>query len=200
MDLYEMKREIVNFSKNISKGLNKSTSKFVMDMQYGIAKSKTCLISGIARELDETIKLNNTIERLCDNLVSLNDDEVSALNNNYINEVKDLFADEPIAIFDDSDIAKRYGKKFEDLDDVLDASSLKKEIVPGYHVCEAVVLTKKEKQPISLYSKIYSIFPFSRFKFVSGTKWLKIMTLNRVISIFQVRLIYLNNISITVLW
>ena len=37
MDLYEMKREIVNFSKNISKGLNKSTSKFVMDMQYGIA-------------------------------------------------------------------------------------------------------------------------------------------------------------------
>lgn len=156
MDLYEMKREIVNFSKNISKGLNKSTSKFVMDMQYGIAKSKTCLISGIARELDETVKLNNTIERLCDNLVSLNDDEVSTLNNNYINEVKDLFADEPIAIFDDSDIAKRYGKKFEDLDDVLDASSLKKEIVPGYHVCEAVVLTKKEKQPISLYSKIYS--------------------------------------------
>ena len=49
MDLYEMKREIVNFSKKISKCLNKSTSKFVMDMQYGIAKSKTCLISGIDR-------------------------------------------------------------------------------------------------------------------------------------------------------
>ena len=148
MDLYEMKREIVNFSKNISKGLNKSTSKFVMDMQYGIAKSKTCLISGIAIELDEDIKLNNTIERLCDNLVDLNEEEIEILNNNYINEVKDLF--------DDSDITKRYGKKFEDLDSALDASSLKKEIVPGYHVCEVVVLTKNEKQPISLYSKIYS--------------------------------------------
>ena len=68
----------------------------------------------------------------------------------------DKKAIEPIAIFDDSDIAKRYGKKFEDLDDVLDASSIKKEIVPGYHVCEAVVLTEEEKQPISLYSKIYS--------------------------------------------
>ena len=156
MDLYEMKREIVNFSKNISKGLNKSTSKFVMDMQYGIAKSKTCLISGIARELDEDIKLNNTIDRLCDNLVDLSNEEIEILNNNYINEIKNLFAEEPIAIFDDSDIAKRYGKKFEDLDSVLDASSLKKEIVPGYHVCEAVVLTEKEKQPISLYSKIYS--------------------------------------------
>lgn len=156
MDLYEMKREIINFSKNISNGLNKSTSKFLMDMQYGIAKSKTCLISGIARELDESIKLNNTIDRLCDNLMNLNNKEIDVLNNNYINEVKNLFADEPIAIFDDSDIAKRYGKKFEDLDSILDASSLKKEIVPGYHVCEAVVLTKEEKQPISLYSKIYS--------------------------------------------
>lgn len=156
MDSYELKRKIVNFSKKISKGLNKSTSKFVMDMEYGIAKSKTCLISGIARELDESIKLNYTIERLCDNLSCLSDDEIAIINNNYINEVKYLFADEPIAIFDDSDIAKRYGKKFEDLDSILDASSLNKEIVPGYHVCEAVVLTKEEKQPISLYSKIYS--------------------------------------------
>ena len=156
MDLYEMKREIVNFSKNISEGLNKSTSKFVMDIHYGISKSKSCLISDIARELDEDIKLNYTIERLCDNLTNLTDEEIAVINDNYIKEVKDLFDDEAIAIFDDSDIAKRYGKKFEDLDSVLDASSLKKEIVPGYHVCEAVVLTKKEKQPISLYSKIYS--------------------------------------------
>ena len=156
MDLYEMKREIVNFSKKISIGLNKTTEKFVMDMQYGIAKSNTCLISGIARKLDENIKLNYTIERLCDNLTNLTEEEIDIINNNYMDEVKDLFAEEPITLFDDSDIAKRYGKKFEDLDEVLDASSIKKEIVPGYHVCEAVVLTKNEKQTISLYSKIYS--------------------------------------------
>ena len=156
MDLYEMKREIVNFSKKISAGLNKTTEKFIMDMQYGIAKSNTCLISGIAIELDENIKLNYTIERLCDNLTNLTEEEIISINNNYIDEIKELFAEEPIALFDDSDIAKRYGKKFEDLDEVLDASSIKKEIVPGYHVCEAVVLTKNEKQPISLYSKIYS--------------------------------------------
>ena len=156
MDLYELKREIANFSQKISKGLNKSTTKFIMDMQYGIAKSNTCLISGIARELDEKTKLNYTIERLCDNLLKLNEEELKVINDNYINEVSNLFANEPIAIFDDSDISKRYGKKFEDLDKVLDASSVKKEIVLGYHVCEAVVLTKNEKQPISLYSKIYS--------------------------------------------
>ena len=145
MDWYELKREIANFSQKISKGVNKSTSKFIMDMQYGIAKGNTCLISGITRELDEKIKLNYTIERLCDRLSKLGDEDIKIINDNYINEVSNLFADEPIAIFDDSDISKRYGKKFEDLDKVLDASSLKKEIVPGDHVCEAVVLTKNEK-------------------------------------------------------
>ena len=40
---------------------------------------------------------------------------------------------------------KRYGKKFEDLDRVVDASSSNKETVNGYHVCEAVILGKNEK-------------------------------------------------------
>lgn len=153
---YEMKREILNFSKKVGNGVNKSTQKFIMDMEYGISKSGSCLISEISRGLNENIKLQNTIERLCDNLADLSEEETKIIKDNYYNEVKDLFPDEPIAIFDDSDIAKRYGKKFEDLDDVIDASSINKEIVKGYHVCEAVVLGKNEKQPISLYSEIYS--------------------------------------------
>ena len=117
INTYEMKREIINFSQKIAKGVNKSTSKFIMDMEYGISKSGSCLISEISRSLNESIKLQNTIERLCDNLVNLNDDEINIIKNNYFNEVKDLFPEEPIAIFDDSDIAKRYGKKFENLDE-----------------------------------------------------------------------------------
>lgn len=123
-------------------------------MEYGISKSGSCLISNISRSLMEDIKLKNTIERLCDKLNKFNKDKI--IYNNYINEIKYLFPDEPIALFDDSDISKVYGKKFEDLDDVIDASSKNKEVVKGYHVCEAVILTKKEKQPISTYSKIYS--------------------------------------------
>ena len=156
METYEMKREITNFSKKLTKGVNKRVKKFILDMQYGISSSGSCLISEISRTLKEDIKLRNTIERLCDNLVNITDDELDIVEYNYINEIKDLFADEPIALFDDSDIAKRYGKKFEDLDRVIDASSLNKEIVNGYHVCEAVILTKNEKQPISVFSKIYS--------------------------------------------
>ena len=39
MNSYEMKRDILNFSKKLSEGVNKTTSKFVMDMQFGLAKS-----------------------------------------------------------------------------------------------------------------------------------------------------------------
>ncbi len=45
---YEMKRDIINFSKKISDGCNKPESKFVMDMIYGISKSKDILLSSIA--------------------------------------------------------------------------------------------------------------------------------------------------------
>lgn len=151
---YEMKREILKFSKKISNGLNKSEIKFVEDIEYGIAASGSCLISNMSRSLNEDIKLKNTIERLCDNLNKFDKEEI--LIKNYKEEINGVFGEEPVALFDDSDISKQYGKKFEDLDDVIDASSIDKKITKGYHVCEATVLTEKEKQPISVYSKIYS--------------------------------------------
>ena len=155
-DLYETKREIVNFSKKMTKDVNKSTSKFVMDMIYGISKSKSCLISEISRSLEEKINLNYTIERLCDNLNNIKEEEINIIKGNYLKEIEELFGEEAISIFDDSDIAKPYGKKFEDLDKVIDASSIDGKVVSGYHVCEAVILGKNQKQPISVYSKIYS--------------------------------------------
>ena len=153
---YEMKREIVNFSKKVTDGVNKSTSKFIMDMIYGISKSKSCLISEISRSLEEKINLNYTIERLCDNLNNIKEEEINIIKGNYLKEIEELFGEEAISIFDDSDIAKPYGKKFEDLDKVIDASSIDGKVVSGYHVCEAVILGKNQKQPISVYSKIYS--------------------------------------------
>ena len=154
---YEMKREILNFSEKIANGVNKPTKKFVMEMQYGLAKGGSCLISKIARELDEKIKLNYTIDRLCDNLVNLDSEYEKIIWNNYLKEIeKHINKENPIAIFDDSDINKEYSKKLEDLDRVIDASSKDKRMVNGYHVCEAVMLSENTNQPMSVYSKIYS--------------------------------------------
>ena len=154
---YEMKRELINFSEKIAKGVNKPTLKFIMDMQFGLAKGGSCLISNIARSLNETNKLQNTIERLCDNLSNLSKEKFKTIENNYLEEVKkNIDRDNAVVLFDDSDINKEYSRKLEDLDKVIDASSQDKKIVNGYHVCEATVLTKNEKQPMSIYSKIYS--------------------------------------------
>lgn len=154
---YELKREICNFSEKIANGTSKPVKKFVMETQYGFAKGGSCLISNMARALDEDIKLNYTIDRLCDNFANLDDEYREIIWNNYINEVeKHINIKDAIAIFDDSDINKEYSKKLEDLDRVRDASSPDKRIVNGYNVCEAVLLSKNTNQPISVYSKIYS--------------------------------------------
>ena len=109
MNTYEMKREIFNFSKKISKGVRKSTSKFVLDMQYGLAKGGSCLISEIARSLDEKIKLGYTIERLCDHLVQLYPEEQEQIWKNYLNEVKkNIDQEKAVVLFDDSDINKEW--------------------------------------------------------------------------------------------
>ena len=154
---YEMKREILKFSEKISKGLSKPSKKFVSDMIYGIEKSGSVLFSNIARALDEPIKLKNTIERLCDNCNLLSTSESETIKDNYMDiTIRQLPDDEIILIEDDSDVNKEYSKKLEDLCIVRDASSQKETYVNGYHVCELVGLSKNKKQPISLYSKIYS--------------------------------------------
>ena len=155
-DLYETKREIVIFSDKLASGLSKPEYKFVIDMMFGLSRSQSVLLSDIARSLDENIKLRYTIERLSSHLDNMNDHEIAILRNNYNKLVLKNIDKEPLVLLDDSEIIKKYGKKFEDLCMVRDASSLKDDIYPGYHVCEATVVTKNEKQPISLYSHIYS--------------------------------------------
>ncbi len=154
---YEVKRDILNFSKKISEGLCKPDKKFIADMLYGIEKSGSILFSDIARALNEENKLKNTIERLCDRCNYLSDESIEKIKENYLNEaIKQLPDDEVILVEDDSDVNKEYSRKLEDLCTVKDASSKEDRYVNGYHVCEVVGLTKNEKQPVSLYSKIYS--------------------------------------------
>ena len=150
----EMKRESVNFSKKMSKGLSKPDKKFIGDMIYGISASKDIKISKIAGQLHEGIKIDNTIERLCLHLERF--EAKDKINENYYKHIRTMIPDYPIGIFDDSDITKKYGKKFEDLDLVKDASDPKGEYKPGYHMCNAIVLSKNMKQPAPVYSKIYS--------------------------------------------
>lgn len=153
MNTYEMKREIVNFSKKICKDSDNPETKFVTDMIYGISKSKDILLSSIADALEEKIKKINVIDRLSDNLTYDLDENI---DKNYCDEVMNSFGENPIFLIDDSDVIKPKGKHFEDLGIVRDGSSEDKKYEKGYHCTEIVGLTKDMKQPISVYSNIHS--------------------------------------------
>lgn len=105
---YEMKREIVNFSKKISNECDKPQSKFIMDMIYGISKSKDILLSSIAGALNEKTKKAYTIDRLSDNLAN---HMSSSVDKNYCELAMDTLGKNPIFLIDDSDIIKPLGKK-----------------------------------------------------------------------------------------
>ncbi len=150
---YQVKREIVNFSKKISCGCDKPKSKFVLDMIYGISKSKDIFLSSISGALDENIKKAYTIDRLSENLAN---NFNPLIGKNYCDLVFDSLGDDTVFIVDDSDIVKPLGEKFEDLGTVRDGSSKDKEFQKGYHYTEIIGLTKKLKQPISIFSKIHS--------------------------------------------
>ena len=65
---YEIKRDFVNFSKKICKGLARPKCKFVTQILYGILAGNKVHLSEIARSLNETIPLKKTIRRLSKNL------------------------------------------------------------------------------------------------------------------------------------
>lgn len=131
-----------------------------MDMQYGLAKGGSCLVSNIARNLDEDIKLNYTIDRLCDNLSNMYQDEKDIIWNNYLYEVsKNIDKENAVVLFDDSDINKEYSKKLEDLDRVIDASSqdkkkmLSDKVIEGEDMDKNMLskLTEKELKDLLSY-------------------------------------------------
>lgn len=156
LNTYEMKREIVNFSDYLSKDCHLKVEKdFLRDMLYGISASNSLKLSDISRKLQEKIKLDNTIERLS---IHLANDIIGKkeIEQNYFEFIRGMISEKPIVNFDNSDITKPYSEKLEYLDIVIDGSDPKKEKKPGYPVVNAVVIGKKEKQPIPIYSRIVS--------------------------------------------
>ena len=130
-DTYQMKREILSFSKKISMGCTRDKQKFTADMIYGLLSAKSCVLSEIAHELQEPIRKKNTIDRLSRQLAE-GTEHAAVLN--YSRLVKKCLPEKPLVFVDDSDVVKPYGKKFEDLGIVRDGSSLDKKHEKGCHV------------------------------------------------------------------
>jgi len=179
-DTYEIKRKIMNFSNKLTRDAGKVQTKFVGDMIYGLAKSRSVLLSDISDALMEPIKKVNTIERLSKNLMTELDQSIKV---NYDHEVKNFLGESPVILVDDSDVIKPHGLHFDSLGMVRDGSSPKKNYEKGYMVTEMVALTKRNKQPISVFSHIHS----STEKAYKSTNSVTYEGLDQVISLLDER-------------
>ena len=150
---YAVKREIFTFCRQLGKGMPVPQQRFISDMVYGITASASCILSKIADTLHEPIRKINIIDRLSRNLML---DMPERVEGNFRNLMKGQINPVGNIYVDDSDIIKPYGYAFEDLGLVRDGSSPEKKIEKGYHVAEICTLLNKGKQPVSLYSRIYS--------------------------------------------
>jgi len=152
-DVYKTKREIVNFSKSLVPKENVVETKFVTDSIYGILKSGSIILKDMATALNEHIQIKNTIDRLSQNLQR----QLSPhIQKNYIQRITKILGNNPVILVDDTDVIKPHGEKFEALGKVRDGSSKGNKIEKGYLVTEMVGLTSNEKQPVSLFTHIYS--------------------------------------------
>lgn len=153
MDLSSTKRSIVNYCKSLTERAGRVQSKFVADMVYGCIASGSTILADIARALQEPIHLSNTIDRLSLNLSKALSPPIEEA---YARHVCALLGSRPLLLVDDSDVCKPHGRMFESLALVRDGSSQKNKYQPGYQCTEIVGLTLENRQPISLFSSIYS--------------------------------------------
>ena len=94
-----------------------------MNMMFSLSRGQSVLLSDIVRFFDENINLCYTIERLSSHLENMKDHEIAILRNNYNKLV--------LKNIGDSEIIKKYGRKFEDLYMVRATSSLNDDIYLG---------------------------------------------------------------------
>ena len=152
---YQMKRDILSFSKIIANKSHRPDKKFSADIIYGILASGSCHLTDIVDQLHEKTKKVNAVERLTKHL---NKGVPKDQLNSYLKYIKTLVPNEPVIHIDDSDVVKPNGYKFENLGYVRDgskSSETKSVYSKGYHVTEACVLTKSN-HPVSLFSEIHS--------------------------------------------
>jgi hypothetical protein len=121
-------------------------------MIYGLLAGQSCYLTEIARKLKEEIALDKTVERLSRNL--MNFDGAEPLINQYLHVVGKHFDESTILLVDDSDVSKPCSSKLEGLCRVRDGST--GELTEGYWCAGVSALTAGHKQPIPVYSRVYS--------------------------------------------
>lgn len=134
---------------------DKPTRKFYTDAIYGILKGQSVILSDIAHALGERITPKKTIERLSRFLAR---DYDTRFREGLLSLALSMMPRDGLKVFsvDDTDVAKPYGKRFESMGRVRDASSVDGAIGNGYRVSCITALTSAAKHPMPIYDAFHS--------------------------------------------
>lgn len=145
--LYHLEKAIGTF--------DKPTRKFYVDAVYGILKGQSIILSDIAHSLSEKITAKKTIERISRFLSRKPD---LKFRGGLLSLAISMMPRSGLKVFsvDDTDVSKPYGKSFESLGKVRDASSPDGSIGNGYRVSCITALTAASKHPMPIYDVFHS--------------------------------------------
>lgn len=151
-EIYQTKRTLLNQKAKLIKGLDKPRQKFYGDLFYGISKSRSVLLSNIARALEEDTDLAYSIKRLSRN--GAREHDLDRVHQNYLHSITSVIPNHSLVLVDESDIVKPYAKKMEALGNVHDGSQNK--IEKGYSTINFSMATPKTRHPLPLYHHVCS--------------------------------------------
>lgn len=135
-------------------GLTSAQAKLSADIVQGICQTSSCHLSDIARALREDERLIVTEQRLSDGLGRPTMDDESVLDA-YLSLVAPAAQRMPFVVIDPTELVKPYGKAFENLDTVRDASDRRKPLEPGYWTIQ-IEATNELNQTLPLLTQVFS--------------------------------------------
>lgn len=147
-----LRDKIAQISGELSRKLDKTARRFVIEMVYGILSSQSVLLTEIGRCLEEKVKLKKIVERFCRHLGKK--ELWLSIHQQLLSRVSWRIEEKTLLILDISDIRKNYARKMEYMATVRDGSE--KELVNGYWTLHVVGAELESTELNPLYQTIYS--------------------------------------------
>jgi hypothetical protein len=119
-----------------------------------IARKGRCFISEVARMLDEPGPLIDTERRLCEQLAA-EDSTLDGLREGWLHVAAPAASRMPFIAVDLTDQCKPFGRAFEHLDTVRDASDPRKHLEPGYWSVQ-IDANDEMHRNLPLWSEVFS--------------------------------------------
>ncbi len=135
-------------------GLSPAETKLATDVVRGISARGSCHLSEIGRALNEPWELIETERRLSEGLAEP-ESGLDGLRIGWLREAAQVATKMPFIACDMTDLSKPYGKAFEFLDTVRDASDKRKLLEPGYMSLQ-VEATDEAHRNLPLWSETFS--------------------------------------------